>query len=294
MEIGCFGADGCLSDHIDIDLGDIRFHAAISGHGDPLLLLHGFTGSVESWEPLRIGLEKYHRVIAVDLPGHGRSSSPADPGRYSLRRVAADLVRVLDEIGISTATVMGYSMGGRAALHLAAAFPGRISGLILESTSAGVSNPELRKARSHADAELAAFIEREGIPAFVDRWERLPLWESQKALPESTRSALRAQRLNNNPAGLANSLRGAGAAAEPLPERDLAIIDTPTLVLAGALDTKYVEIAGQLADSIRHARVAVIPDAGHAVHLEQPEAMLHAVLEFLNGLSPVRDDTPRV
>jgi 2-succinyl-6-hydroxy-2,4-cyclohexadiene-1-carboxylate synthase len=283
-----------LSDSLDIDLGDLRLHAAISGSGHPLLLLHGFTGSVESWEPLRAELEQEHLVIAVDLPGHGRSSSPADSRRYSLRRVGPDLVRVLDEIGISTATVIGYSMGGRAALHLASAFPERVSGLILESTSPGVSDPELRKARADADSELASFIEKAGITAFVDRWESLPLWESQKALPESARAALRAQRLNNNPDGLANSLRGGGAAAEPLDESELARIGAPALLIAGALDTKYVEIARRLSDSIRHARIRVIPEAGHAVHLEQPGAMLQAVLEFLNGLSPVRVDTPRV
>ena len=277
-----------MTGHLDIDLGDLQLHAAISGSGHPLLLLHGFTGSVETWSPLRPELETEYRVVAIDLPGHGRSSSPPDPGRYSLRRFASDLVRVLDEIGVGRATVIGYSMGGRAALHLAAAHPDRVAGLILESTSAGVSDPELRKARAESDAELAAFIERQGIAAFVDRWEMLPLWESQTSLPASTRAALRAQRLANNPTGLANSLRGAGAAVDPLSESELAGISAATLLVAGDLDAKYVGIARQLAHSIPHARVRVIPDAGHAVHIERPRAMLDAVLEFLGGHVPVR------
>jgi 2-succinyl-6-hydroxy-2,4-cyclohexadiene-1-carboxylate synthase len=294
VEISGIRASRCLTGRLDIDLGDLRLHAAISGSGHPLMLLHGFTGSVETWAPLRPDLEREYRVIAVDLPGHGRSSSPPDPGRYSLRRVASDLVDVMDEIGIDRATVIGYSMGGRAALHLAAAHPDRVAGLILESASAGSSDPELRKARADSDEELAGFIEREGVAAFVDRWERLPLWESQKNLPASVRTALREQRLSNTAAGLANSLRGAGAAADPLSEGALARINAATLLIAGALDPKYVGIARQLADSIPHARVAVIPDAGHAVHLERPRAMLGTVHEFLNSHVPVRADTPRV
>jgi len=294
VEISGIRAGRCLTGHLDIDLGDLQLHAAISGSGHPLLLLHGFTGSVETWSPLRPELETEYRVVAIDLPGHGRSSSPPDPGRYSLRRFASDLVRVLDEIGVGRATVIGYSMGGRAALHLAAAHPDRVAGLILESTSAGVSDPELRKARAESDAELAAFIERQGIAAFVDRWEMLPLWESQTSLPASTRAALRAQRLENNATGLANSLRGAGAAVDPLSESELAGISAATLLVAGDLDAKYVGIARQLAHSIPHARVRVIPDAGHAVHIERPRAMLDAVLEFLGGHVPVRADTPGV
>jgi 2-succinyl-6-hydroxy-2,4-cyclohexadiene-1-carboxylate synthase len=281
--------------HREFEVGDgLSLHAAVSGSGAPLTILHGFTGAAQTWESLRLDFDGDHRVIAVDLPGHGLSSSPADPRRYSLRRFADDLLRVMDNLGIERTALLGYSMGGRAALHFTVAHGDRIAGLILESTSPGMVEPELRQSRARADEELALFIERKGIPAFVDRWENLPLWESQWGMPASARFSLRAQRLRNNQTGLANSLRGAGPSVDPLSKGDLALINVPTLLIAGALDTKYVGIARDLAGEIRHSRTVIIPDAGHAIHIERPGAFAKAVQEFLNALSPVRHTRPHV
>ena len=274
------------AEHLDIDAGDeLLIHVAMAGTGSPLTLLHGFTGSTEIWDRISADLETNHRVITLDLPGHGRSSSPADPARYSLRRFADDLAFVLDQTGVERTALLGYSMGGRAALHFAVAHPARVSALILVSTSPGLSEPALRDAREHADEKLAQFIEREGIVAFVDSWERLPLWESQQSVAASARSSLRVQRLRSNPQGLANSLRGAGQAVDPLSATDLSFIEAPTLLIVGALDAKYVGIARSLATDIRNARTAVIPDAGHAVHLERPEAVVKAARDFLSDLT---------
>ena len=296
MGSGRIRAGHCLNiQHHLIDAGDgLSLHAAISGSGDPLTILHGFTGSAETWESFRLDFDKEHRVIAVDLPGHGRSSSPADPRRYSLRRFADDLVRLMDSVGIERTMLLGYSMGGRAALHFAVSHRDRLGGLILESTSAGITEPELRESRARADEELALFIEGNGIPAFVDRWESLPLWESQWAMPGSARVSLRAQRLRNNPAGLANSLRGAGPAVHPLSKPYLALIEAPTLMIAGALDTKYVRIARELAEGISNSRTVIVPDAGHAIHVERPGAFAKAVQQFLGELSQVRYTRPHV
>jgi len=281
--------------HRQIDAGDgLSVDVTISGSGAPLTILHGFTGSAETWESLRLDFEREHRVIAVDLPGHGHSSSPADPQRYSLRRFADDLLRVMDALGVGHTVLLGYSMGGRAALHFAVSHPDRVTGLILESTSPGIIDPGLRESRSRADEELALFIERNGIPAFVDRWESLPLWESQWRMPASARISLRAQRLGNTSSGLAGSLRGAGPAVDPLSKTDLAAIEAPTLLIAGALDTKYVEIARELARDIHNSRTVIIPDAGHAIHVERPGAFAKAVQAFLDELSPVRHTPPHV
>jgi 2-succinyl-6-hydroxy-2,4-cyclohexadiene-1-carboxylate synthase len=270
--------------HVEIDAGDdLRLHAEQSGTGPPLVLLHGFTGSTETWAPLRRGFEAGNRVIAVDLPGHGLSSSPVDPERYSLPRFAGDLALVLDHFDIESTALLGYSMGGRAALHFALANQGRVSSLVLESASAGIADPTMRPERSESDEELATFIESRGLSAFVDRWEMLPLWESQRSLPDVERSVLRSQRMKNNPRGLANSLRGAGAARDPIDASQLERIDVRALLIAGALDTKYVGIARQLARTIPDARTAFVSDAGHAVHLEQPALFVDEVRRFLDG-----------
>jgi 2-succinyl-6-hydroxy-2,4-cyclohexadiene-1-carboxylate synthase len=176
-------------------------------------------------------------------------------------------------------------MGGRVALHLAAAAPARVRALVLESSSPGIADPTERAARIDADDALADAIERDGLAAFVERWERLPLFASQAVLPEVVLERQRAQRLRNDPRGLANSLRGMGAGRqEPLWHR-LATLAAPTLLIAGELDAKYCAIARQMAAALPNARTAVVPNAGHAVHLEQANAFVRNVLEFLNSAS---------
>ena len=267
-----------------IDAGDdLRVHFSESGRGPPLLLLHGFTGSVESWGTLIPGLTPRFRVIAVDLPGHGHSSAPASPDRYALTRFAADLVTACDALGLSQVAVLGYSLGARAALHFAARHPGRIASMVLVSASPGIADARRRSERAAADERLAEELDREGIAPFVARWESLPLWESQGALPPVTREALRNQRLRNDAHGLANSLRGAGQGASAALDRELAAIACRVLLVAGALDTPYVVLGTALARALPHARLAVVAGAGHAVHLERPRELLHLVLDFLDS-----------
>ena len=267
---------------VDVTLPDgVRLHALRAGAGPPLLLLHGFTGAASTWAPFLPVLAAGHDVVAVDLLGHGRSDAPADPARYAADRCADDLATLLDALDIERAAVLGYSMGGRMALQLAVAHPDRLRALVLESASPGIEDDAERAERAAADERLAADIEREGIAAFVERWERLPLWASQAALPHELRDELRAQRLDNDPRALASSLRGAGAGVtRPLHDR-LADVRAPTLLVAGALDAKYARLADRMAAAIPDGRTVIVPGAGHAVHLERPAEFVAAVVAFL-------------
>lgn len=270
--------------HRMIDVGDgVSLHVVVSGEGRPVVLLHGFTGSAETWAALRGSLAAGHRVIAVDLPGHGRSTTPPDPARGRLSRLAGDLVRLLDALDVDRTALLGYSLGGRAALHFAARHAERLSHLVLESVSPGIEDPDEREGRRAADAALALEIEREGIESFVRRWESLPLWASQVQLPDSVRARLRMQRLQNEPAGLAASLRGAGAAAEPVLDDAALAFGVPTLLITGALDARYVAIAERLTRAIPASRRVVVDGAGHAVHLERPDEFAALVREFLRA-----------
>jgi 2-succinyl-6-hydroxy-2,4-cyclohexadiene-1-carboxylate synthase len=271
-----------------IVLDDISYHVTVAGAGPPLLLLHGFTGNAATWAPFMPALSRRFRAIAVDLPGHGDTEAPQDARCFSMARAGADLPALCASVtgGHAPFVVLGYSMGGRVALHLALAAPEHVAALALESASPGIADPEARAARVAADRALAERIEREGIASFVAHWEALPLFASQRRLPREVVERQRAQRLSNRPAGLASSLRGMGAGAqEPLHGR-LAELRMPALLLAGALDEQYRALAQSMAPCMPRARVEIVPDAGHAVHLEQPAAFARALLAFLAETHP--------
>ncbi|HUY76982.1 MAG TPA: 2-succinyl-6-hydroxy-2,4-cyclohexadiene-1-carboxylate synthase [Ktedonobacterales bacterium] len=248
-----------------------------------LVLLHGFTGSAAGWGAhLDAFAATGLRVIALDMLGHGASDAPTDPRRYAIEHCHDDILAALTALGVApgVATLLGYSMGGRIALYTALRSPGGFRRLILESASPGLADADERVARRASDEALADRIERDGVPAFVDDWERLPLFASQRALPPERQQALRAQRLGNTPLGLANSLRGVGTGAQPALHNQLPTLALPTLVIAGALDTKYDAIARRMADALPHARLAIVPNAGHAVHFERPAAFDALVTAF--------------
>ncbi len=259
----------------DFCLHGVTYHVTSQGAGQPLVLLHGFTGSSQNWRPLLPTLIGKFQVITLDIVGHGRTASPPNEGRYHLNKVAADLIAVLDHLHIEQAHLMGYSMGGRLALFTAVHYPQRLHTLILESASPGLAVESERQERVRRDRELADWLEVQGITAFVDRWEQLPLWASQRQLPPETRQTLRQQRLQNNPVGLANSLRGMGTGAQPSLWPDLARLPMPVVLIAGELDEKFVHINRQMAGHIPTVHLNIVPGAGHAVHLERPSAFIN-------------------
>jgi len=250
-----------------------------AGAGRPLVLLHGFTGSSTAWDLHVEALADARRVLVPDLPGHGATHVAAD--RMSVERAADDLAGLLGRLGAAPAAVLGYSLGARIALRLAVTHPGVVRRLVLESPSAGIDSAQARAERREADEALADRIERDGIQAFVDAWERNPVFASHAALPVERAAAIRAMRLANNPAGLASSLRAAGQGAmEPMFD-SLAAIVAPTLVITGALDTTGRPRADRVAAGIPGVRLAVIEDAGHTPHDEQPDIFRRLVLDFL-------------
>lgn len=248
------------------------YHFTIFGEGKPLLLLHGFTGSKESWRGVIPSLAKTWRVIAVDLPGHGQTIAPDDVTAYTMPVVAGQLARLIERAAGEPAHVLGYSMGGRLALYLALAHPAWVSALTLESASPGLEAEAERAARVASDEGLAARIERDGIEKFVEEWEKLPLFASQAQLPAHARAELRAQRLRNRPHELALSLRGMGTGAQPSLWGKIERSDRLSVnLIAGELDTKFVGINRRMQALMPNARLKVVAGAGHSVHLEKPE-----------------------
>lgn len=269
-----------------VEVNGVRLHVIDEGAGEPVLFLHGFTGTAAGWSRVASAFSTRRRTIRVDLLGHGLSSAPDDPGRYALPRAAEDLVALLDALDVQNCVVAGYSMGGRTALHLALAAPERIRGLILESASPGIADPVERQIRRRSDEALAEKLEREGIAAFVEYWESLPLFATQKRLPDDVRAAVRQERMRQSAHGLAGSLRGAGAGMQEDLFPRLSELSMPVLLIAGGLDDKYRRIARSLHEALAGSRHCIVEGAGHNVHLERPDAYIRAVEAFLDELPP--------
>ena len=259
-----------------------KLHSWGSPSGPPVLLLHGFTGHGGSWaEAAKTFAAAGLRVLAPDLLGHGRSPAPPDPKRYVMARAAADLAALLEATANGGVHLLGYSMGGRLALYFALTYPERVRSLTLESASPGLASETDRADRRGLDNALADKIEQEGIATFVDYWESLPMWNSQRRrLSAAQRRQLRSQRLHNRPDGLANSLCGMGTGAQPNLHPRLPALTTTSLLLAGDEDEKFAAVNREMVQQIPNARLVILPQAGHNVHLEQPSAFYRTVLNF--------------
>ncbi len=175
-------------------------------------------------------------------------------------------------------------MGGRVALRLALAVPGRVNALILESVSPGIIDRRERAARIAQDNMLANRIEQDGISAFVKEWESMPIWESQSKLTDDERLLVRNQRLKQSTVGLSNSLRGMGVGMADSVLDELSELTLPTFLISGKLDAKYCVLAKMMESRLSNAELAIVPDAGHAVHLEKPDEFGHLVAKFLNSM----------
>jgi 2-succinyl-6-hydroxy-2,4-cyclohexadiene-1-carboxylate synthase len=256
------------------------------GVGPPLVLLHGFTGSARAWGEFGELLGREFRCVAVDIVGHGQSDAPADLVHYRMEQTVRDVVAAAGAAGAARAPWLGYSMGGRLAIAVALREPAAATALIIIGASPGLATEAERASRRAADEALADRIERDGIEAFVDSWESLPLWASQTTLPEAVRAAQRAGRLANRPVGLANSLRGMGTGAQPSFHEAIRALALPFLALAGELDEKYADIARAMAAAAPLGRFEIVPGAGHAAQLEAPAPTAAAVLHFLHEHHP--------
>lgn len=265
---------------MNVLLRDVSYYVEVVGEGEPLLLLHGFTGSVTTWYPF-VSEWKERKLVMVDIIGHGKTDCPDDIERYTVESVAIDLYELLKQLGIAKVHVLGYSMGGRLALTFAIRYPQCVKTLILESSSPGLKTEEERTARRQSDEALATMIEQHGVAAFVKKWEQLPLFATQKQLPLEQQENIRRERLSQSAKGLANSLRGMGTGNQPSWWEHLKSLSIPTLLLCGERDEKFCQLAAEMQERMSNAQLVKISCAGHAIHVEQPKIFAKIVNEFI-------------
>jgi 2-succinyl-6-hydroxy-2,4-cyclohexadiene-1-carboxylate synthase len=247
----------------------MSLHLATSGEGSrELCFVHGFTQTGKSWVTAAQALGDSTNTF-VDAPDHGESQG-----------ISLTLQETGDELAdIAFGKVLvGYSMGARMSLHAVLQHPFAMTGLVLVSGTPGIEDDSERAARVQADEELASHIESIGTPAFIQEWIRQPLFAKSKFSDDEIQD-----RSKNMPASLATSLRRCGTGQQESLWSQLQEINIPVLLICGARDEKFSEIAQRMNQVIPRSTLRVLDKAGHNAHLDQPEAFAQAVNRWLQG-----------
>ena len=249
-----------------LDRDGVKIYYEVHGSGPPLILTHGYSSTSAMWNGQIEALSKQHQLILWDMRGHGQSDYPGDPAAYSEALTVADIAALLDEVGAARAIVGGLSLGGYMSLAFYRAHPERVSALLIIDTGPGFKKDEARE------------VWNERARATADRFDR----EGLDVLKSASRE--RSTVSHRDASGLARAARGM------LTQRDAKVIEVlpeikvPSLVVVGADDTPFLAASDYMAAKIPGARKAVIPAAGHAVNIDQPQAFIEAVMPFLDGL----------
>ncbi len=270
-----------------LKVDDIQFNLLINesnfnNEKTPIVFLHGFTGRAADWQFIFDKIPPKFSPIAIDLIGHGETDSPKNQDYYSCHAIVHQIDSILDQLNIKKFIIVGYSMGGRAALAYSFKNPQKIKAAILESTSPGIEDFRLKKERVEFDFLLSDKIKIEGVESFIEYWFNIPLFESLKKHPNfKTEMKLRNQ---NSATGLANILSSFSTGLMPSFWEKLPQLNFPILLLNGELDEKYSDINNEMMNKLPNAIHKSIPECGHNVHLEKPELFTKFALDFLNTL----------
>ncbi|MDZ7623409.1 MAG: 2-succinyl-6-hydroxy-2,4-cyclohexadiene-1-carboxylate synthase [Ignavibacteriaceae bacterium] len=249
-----------------------------------ILFLHGFTGSSNDWKDVVQKIDKRFNKTALDLIGHGKSSSPTSVNYYMGDSLTNQIEQVINHLRLKEVILCGYSMGGRVALNFAIAKPNMVKGLILESSSPGIKNQKEKEARKKSDEELAAYIENNSLEDFAAMWLDQELFGTLRRFSNNKLKDIKEEKAKNSKIGLANSLRGFGTGVMPFLASELVKLKIPTFLITGGLDDKFTQINQnfkKLSPSVKHK---IISTSGHNTHLEEPKKFIDAVNGFLSGL----------
>ena len=272
----------------------VRLHVETTGRGTPLLFIHEFAGDHRSWEPQVRYFASSYRCVSYAARGYPPSGVPADPAAYSQQHAVDDAVAVLDGLGVPRAHLVGLSMGGFTALHLAMAHPGRVLSAVVAGAGYGAQPERAGKFRLECEATAAAF-EAEGSAAVAERYAAGPARVQFQSKNPRGWAEFAAALAGHSPVGSALTMRGVQAGRPSLYAlRDrLALIGTPVLVMTGDEDEGCLAPALMLKRTIPTAGLVILPNTGHTANLEEPGLFNTVVDRFLaaaeRGAWPRRD-----
>ena len=259
-----------------IDRDGVKIYYEVHGSGPPLLLTHGYSSTSGMWQGQIAALSKHHQLVLWDMRGHGQSAYPEDASAYSEALTVADMAALLDAVGAEQAIVGGLSLGGYMSLAFYRAHPERVRALLIVDTGPGFKKDEAREVWNKRAHDTGDRFEREGL----------------EVLKSASRE--RSSVSHRDASGLARAARGM------LTQRDARVIESlpdikvPSLIVVGADDTPFLAASDYMAAKIPGAQKVVIPAAGHAVNIDQPQAFIDAVLPFLDGLDAKAERKSRV
>lgn len=249
---------------------------------NPIIFLHGFTGSVNDWDFVTGQLSENFSPIIIDLIGHGKSDSPNRVDLYESKFQIELLKYVLDYLRIKKVILVGYSMGGRLALSFTNKYQELVEGLVLESTSFGLENENERLERVKSDEKLAEQIENSNVKDFINNWTKAPLFDSLRNVGIEKINTLKNNKIkNNNLVGLKNSLLGFSTGKMRNFFLNINNLQVKTLLIVGELDKKFVEINKKANSILTNSELAIIKKSGHNVHFEKPKEFLKFLNRFL-------------
>ncbi len=262
-----------------------EFHLAESDPKGNILVLHGFTGSGSDWDFAVPTLKEYFNIFTLDLIGHGLSDSPDNQNLYTMESIISQIDEFINKVITNKLIILGYSMGGRIALSYAVKFFGKISGLILESSTWGIKETDLREKRIENDEKKAELILSSDMNNFIKFWMDQDIFDSQKNLPAELIEKISNKKSLNNKTGLANSLRGSGTGRMVYLREQINKLRFPVLLITGQLDNKFCRINSDMLKYLNNAKHVIIPEAGHNIHLEKPDLFLNVINDFLINLN---------
>lgn len=257
-----------------------------SSEGNPndptILFLHGFMGNRCEFQQAIATLSKQFHCVAIDLLGHGQTIA-IDPSTdhdhyYTIQSSANLVIKYLDLLRVNRCFLVGYSMGGRLALYLTIHFPQYFDRVVLESTSAGLSSALARRDRLAKDRQLATKLETGDLRSFLENWYQQPIFANLRS--HSHFAQMLEQRFNNSPAQLAKALRNLSTGMQPSLWENLSKNEIPLLLMAGALDPKFVQINQQMQQLCKYSQLKVIPSCGHNIHFENPDLFIEKIQTF--------------
>lgn len=261
-----------------LDHWNLRLHVRGDASARSLLFLHGFLGSAQDWMPI-IEHFKHARIGCLDLPGHGESAAAA-PEAFSFAAAIEWLDAAVARLG-GRVDLVGYSMGGRLALHYALERPERLRSLVLESASAGIADPAERAARRKKDQTRSEHLRRVGLDNFVGEWYRQPLFESLARRPGLLQQ-LESRRASGDAAAVAHAVEAFSPGVQPSLWSRLPALEPRLTFVAGERDARYVKVGREVVAQVEGAHLEIVDDAGHNVHLEQPQRFIDILNDHLN------------